>query len=222
MTTVAKLSNFSTGPYNGRDKLAKVMQFAAKAVAYQMMIGDPKSAVAAKLVLFDKQIAMARKGLRLGKSIELYQKLQLVMTKDMPQFDFALEVISNVGMMFRWAYDNLSFFEKAKIMEKRDYGVTSNRYRVLATVAYLIIAVKKFLAANDAIAKANKAGDKEKLAAANKAQVDAVLEFVARVADMVNALHSSKWYQTNEGIQGIAGVVSAGINMRKVWIATKG
>lgn len=140
----------------------------------------------------------------------------------MPQADFALEVVTNVGMMFRWAYDNLSFLEKAKIIEKKDYGVTSNKYRVLATVAYIIMAVKKFLKANDMVAKANKDGDKEKQDAANKLQLEAVLEFVARVADMTNALHSAKMYQTNEGIQGIAGIISASIAFRKVWIATKG
>mmetsp|Transcript_27445 Transcript_27445/g.38801 ORF Transcript_27445/g.38801 Transcript_27445/m.38801 type:complete len:222 (+) Transcript_27445:41-706(+) len=219
--SVAKLSAFSTGPYNGRDKLAKVMQFSAKFVAYHMLLNDPKSEFASQLVKFDKQTAMARKGLRLFKSIELYQKLLVAMGKDMGQVEFLLEVVTNVGMMFRWAYDNLSFLEKAKILSPQSYGVTSNKYRVVATCAYIIIALRKFSAASEKIAVAAKAGKQEALHKAQKDQKEALLEFVARVADMVNALNSAKWYQTNEGIQGLAGIVSATINLRKVWLAMK-
>lgn len=216
--SVSKLSNFSTGPYNGRDKIAKITQFTAKLFAYHLLLNDPKSVLGQQLVYYDKNVAMSRKGMRLGKSIELYQKLTLVMKKDMPQFDFALEVISNVGMMFRWAYDNLSFLEKAKILDKRDYGVTSNKYRVFATFAYIIIALKKINKANEAIAAAK---DNETKSKGRKAQYEAVLELIGRVADLCNAAHSAKMYQTNESIQGMAGIISAYVALRKVWNATK-
>jgi hypothetical protein len=221
--SVAKLNNFSTGAYNGRDKLAKVMQFSCKLVAYHMLLNDPKNELAGKMVKFDKQVAMARKGMRLFKSIEQYQKLLVLMGKDTNQVDFALEVVTNVGMMFRWAYDNLSFLEKSKILDKNDFGVTSNKYRVVATCAYITIGLRKYLQAKAGIAKTlREGGKKEDLAKFQKAQLDAVLEIIARCADMMNALHSAKWYQTNDGIQGLAGVISAAINLRKVWLATKG
>lgn len=197
------------------------MQFSAKFVAYHMLVNDPKSDIGNKLALFDKNIAMGRKGLRLFKSVEIYQKLVLVMNKEMPQFDFALEVISNVGMMFRWAYDNLAFLEKAKIIDKNMYGVTSNKYRVVAVCAYIILATKKFLKANDTVNKAVKEGNKESLKAAQKVQFEAMMELIGRLADQVNALHSSKLYTSNDSVQGFFGLISASVALRKVWNATK-
>merc|ERR1712129_475248 len=98
--------------------------------------------VGLKIVLFMKQLAISRKGLRLFKSIEEYHKLQLKLAKSMPVGDFVLEVTTCVGMIFRWGYDNLAFLEKAKVVDAAGYGVKSNKFRVVATVAYIILCLK--------------------------------------------------------------------------------
>ena len=42
----------------------------------------------------------------------------------------------------RWGYDNLAFLEKAKAVDAAGYGVTSNKWRAAAGVAYIILAIK--------------------------------------------------------------------------------
>jgi hypothetical protein len=57
-------------------------------------------------------------------------------------------VSTTIGMIFRWYYDNLAFLEKIKILPKgAEYNITSNKYRCVATVAYIILAIKGYFKA---------------------------------------------------------------------------
>jgi len=208
--SVTTLAAYSKGPYQGRDKFAKAMQFGARIVAYQIMQSDPTNESAKKMVLFLKQLGVSRKGLRLGKSVEELAKLQKTLAKSKPSVDMALDLVTQVGMSFRWFYDNLGFLEKIKVLPKSDYGVLSNKFRVVATVAYITINLKKFLA------KFSKYLEQPENAKVKAAVFEASLALISRCADMMNALHGAKLYQTNDGIQGVCGFLSAVIAIRKV------
>lgn len=217
MASVKKLTTFSKGPYQGRDKFAKCLQFALRQYTYYALEADPKNAFAAKMVLFMKQLAVARKGLRLGKSVEELFKLQVALAAKKDIVSLTLDIVTSVGMIFRWGYDNLAFLEKAKVLEKADYGITSNKFRVVATVAYIIQCVRAVLKANAGVAAAK---DPEEVKKAKKTQWAAQLALFARGCDIFNALHSAKFYQT-ESIQGWCGFLSSYIAFKKVWDATK-
>merc|ERR1712194_325438 len=154
----------------------------------------------------------------MGKSIEEYHKLQLKLAKSMPVGDFVLEVTTCVGMIFRWGYDNLAFLEKAKVVDAAGYGVKSNKFRVVATVAYIILCLKALARCSTDCAKAN---DTESLKKSNDKRFEAMLGLVARCCDMMNALNSAKYYQTNAGIQGLCGLFSSLCGVRKVIKAMK-
>lgn len=219
-SVIDKVPALFTGKYDGRDKFAKVMQFATKFVAYHMLLRDPKNELAIKLSNFDKTIGTARKGMRLGKPIEMYPKLMVALGKDLPMQTLAMEVITNVGMAFRWFYDNLAFLEKAKVLTPNNYGVTSNKFRSVAGFFYIIMTCQNFLKANEACNKDFK-GDEKAKAKADSVRFEAFLAFFARLCDMSNAMHSAKWYVNNNGIQGACGFISSFIGLRKVWLALK-
>lgn len=223
--TISKLNQCSTGKYNLRDKFAKCLQFATMSITYKMLQNDPKDETALRMVAFMKTMGTARKGMRLGKSIELVVKFQAVMAKagKMAPDDLALNIITNVGMFFRWGYDNLAFLEKAKALDKADYGVTSNKFRSISGLAYIILAVKGIIKTGAALAKAATSGDDDKKAKV-QAYADyqaAYLELVARICGLINALHSAKWYVTSQGVQGVCGFVDAFINFRKEYMKLK-
>jgi hypothetical protein len=156
--------------------------------------------------------------MRLFKSIEEYIKLQKALAAKKAPMDLVLEATQCTGMIMRWGYDNLAFFEKAKILPKAAYGVTSNKYRTVATVAYIISCVKALLKANSDCSAAQ---DKKSADAAQSARFEATLGLSARIADLCNAVHSAKYYQTNEGLQGLCGFWSSFLALRKVWKAIK-
>ena len=214
--SVAKLAKFSTGPFDGRDKVTKFTQFAAKFLAYNLAIKDPT--LATKLSALDKQLALARKGLRFGKSIEVYQKLVVCLGADHSNpVNLALEVIGHVGMMFRWGYDNLSFLEKVKLLSMKDPGLQANQWRTLAGIAYTIQAILDLFKTHQAVEKADEK-DKPK---AEKARQEAFLQFIAKGCDLINALHGAKIYLTSDGTQGICGMVNSVISLRKTWSSIK-
>lgn len=217
--SVTKFEKFSKGPYEGRDKLAKFMQFGSKFLAYYIMTKDPKNERAQKLMAFDKNIGMARKGLRLGKSVEPFQKLIVTMGSEAAPLDMALEAVSCIGMFFRWGYDNLSFLEKAKVLPAGNYSLTSNQWRVMAGVAYVISAIRELIKCQVAAEKAAM-DDKASAHALNK-RLEASLQLIAKVCDLINALHGANMYKTNEGLQGLAGATNAFIALRKSWLAVK-
>lgn len=222
--SVAKVAKLLTGPYNGRDKLAKSIQFATMMVTYRMLQQDPDNETAKRMVAFMKHVGLSRKGMRLFKSVEVYQKLVVVMGKKLASDDLALNVMANGGMIVRWAYDNLGFLEKAKALDKADYGVTSNKWRAFASISYIILALKGIMKAEASYAAAREGDVEANASNAEKARavrLAAWLELVGRFSGLMNALHSAKLYRTNEGVQGLFGFMDGFIALRKVWLAIK-
>lgn len=211
------LAKFSKGPYNGRDKFAKCMQFGCRMASYYVLLNDPDNEMAKKAVLLNKQMAISRKALRLGKSVEEMQKLKVALTKKMAPIDLALTITTTVGMTFRWYYDNLAFLEKTKVLAKNNYGILSNKFRVISTVAYIVQCFRAF-----SKAAANCAGKEgAELEKALKTRFEAGLALFARCCDIICAVHGAKYYTTNDGIQGVCGLASALLALRKVVNATK-
>lgn len=226
--SVAKVSKLLSGTYNGRDKMAKSIQFATMIITYKMLQADPTNETAKRLVNFMKHVAISRKGMRLFKSVEVYQKMLVAMGKKIPTDELVLNVAANGGMVLRWGYDNLGFLEKAKAIDAGGYGVTSNKWRAFSSIPYIILALKGIMKAEASYAAARPQDSRElteskqgDLAAATNKRLAAYLELIGRVCGLMNALHGSKLYCTNDGLQGLFGFLDGFIALRKVWIAIK-
>ena len=219
MSTIDLLVSISKGDYQGRDKFAKSLQFFCTFTAHYLLQADSKNVLALRMNNLKKVLGTGRKALRLGKAVEQVPKLQKALATTKNPVDLGLKLLSDGSMVFRWIYDNLGFLNKAKVIDGNGtYGITSNKFRVIATVAYIILCIKAIFKTSAACTRAETEEEQQK---ANSDHFEATLALIGRCTDMVNALKGSKLYVTNDGFNGICGFISGIIAFRKVFVTAQ-
>ena len=90
----------------------------------------------------------ARKLFRLFKSFKEYAKLLEVLAKsDLPLQDLVLQVITRVGFLLYWIFDNLAILSKLKIvdMDTKSLGKRGSTFWFIALLSTLILTLKNIM-----------------------------------------------------------------------------
>lgn len=69
----------------------------------------------------------ARKLFRLGKSIVEYQKIMQLNNQKSPQHKKILNILSRLGFLFYWIFDNIQILAKVKFLEGVDTAKAAKR-----------------------------------------------------------------------------------------------
>ncbi len=126
---------------------------------YQLLQGDPKSDLGARMKALVALFSGARKLGRILKSLSEYQKLIAALDSNEALHKQTLEVVSRASFGVYWLYDNLGWLTKAKVL---DGDEKSLNYKAgvgwsLATFSSLLLAVIKLAEnvqkENDQVAK---------------------------------------------------------------------
>lgn len=116
------------GSEQGRDKFNKVLQYSARFLAWHLLTHDPKSEWGKRWKGLFAYTRDARKLVRLFKTLNEYQKIQILVKQD-PSVKQAIQLVGATGLAFYWGFDNLIYFAKADFVPKdrvETWGKLSN------------------------------------------------------------------------------------------------
>eukprot|EP00947_MAST-08B_sp_MAST-8B-sp1_P004989 g4989.t1 len=105
----------------GRDKLCKLVQYGSRLAAWHYLTSDADSPTGQRAKLLFKGMQSARKGMRLGKTINEFQKLRVALAtfqrgdELMPAWRLAMEAVVRLSMGKFFYHDNQKFFNAIKL-----------------------------------------------------------------------------------------------------------
>lgn len=144
----------------------------------------------------------ARKLFRLFKSLMEYQKVMQFSKQKMPQHKKLLSILSRLGFLFYWVFDNLSILGKIKYLEGVDINKAAKRasfFWLLGLIFSVILVLIQMYetAVEEAQLKAqlsqqiqdekSQTAILEKYAAIKKKKFDNTLNLLKNLGDMVTA-----------------------------------
>lgn len=99
----------------GRDKFCKGIQYACRFLKFRYEQRGQKE-IAQKVGALFGAMRDARKLFRLFKSLNEYKKLMDLLKKDQSLEDLILSIITRIGFLLYWIFDNLAILSKIKIL----------------------------------------------------------------------------------------------------------
>lgn len=213
---------------NGRDKLNRLLAYAAKAAAYHAEQMKYSKETVDRLNTFSKTVGLGRKMMRIGKPIEYIQQLATAPAID----DVVLKTGKSVQAIFMAAYlwyDMLTWAYAAKAYIDPTPEVTKvkadERWAVGLGVGALLAAYQ-VQQANEKIRVLNiqirnTDGDKTalqaQLADQRKQKDAAVMNTVKGVIDFMVPAGRLGWVPLNDGMIGLCGVITSVIAIGEEW-----
>jgi hypothetical protein len=115
----------------GRDKFNKVLQYASRLLAIELAQRDPKSDWAKRMGTLFAFTRDSRKLFALFKWVVEYDKLRKLM-KGPQNTQTSLQIVSALGMLAYWYFDNMIFLVKANVIQN------SPKYAKLSMLGWLV------------------------------------------------------------------------------------
>ena len=132
---------------DGRDKFLKLVQYLSRFAMWHFQQGDPKSDVANRLKLLYKGASLHRKAFRVGKWVDEYTKLTVLLKKSAVQsLSLALTATVRVCMALFYFFDNVVWLSTLKVlkMDTGKFKKNAARYRFSAAAINIILETMKF------------------------------------------------------------------------------
>jgi len=225
---------------NGRDKVTKALQYGSKILCYYYSsFLDGNTTVELKKTLtetlnnwnhFDEAVGNGRKVMRFFTFLNGYLALmEAINTGKKGSLILWLDSISKMSLGMYGFYDNLSFLSKligsndkkassflsmSCILNKNrveEYNLRGNHFWILGIAFGLVSSVQKLL---ETIEQEKTASEKEPF---EKKRKQLTLQVFALILDLFTALSLAKYVDFNKGVQGLLGLVSAGIGIYNIW-----
>ncbi|KAK9765070.1 Peroxisomal membrane protein PMP27 [Basidiobolus ranarum] len=234
MSTLPVVNTFIkfTATTNGRDKFYRLLQYLARFFSWYLVRGNySKGAIVANDKL-KSHLAVARRLLRLGKPIEWVD----TMVKATSIQDDLLRVC-NIGRaasmaayltldMFSWVHmvGMYRFKNASKITDNANrfwlYGILlaciADIYK-LRQLQLQLETVNRVQSVKKDQAEALDDETCQKIQSLNKAKKDLVTQFVIDSVDLLLPLSSLKYVNLNEGVIGLAGVLTSFLGANNAW-----
>jgi len=228
----------------GRDKLSKIVQYGSRSIKYYLLTADPKSEWGHRFDGLYSTTATGRKLFRMGKSLNEIETLRNLLAKgdDNDPIKYYLSLVKQFGFMSYWFFDNIGYLIRAKFSraDKKSSGLYASYGWFVGSVCGLLLALYDFQkvsgklvnkikqykeakqAAKDGVSDAAAALKKDVLALGTK-RMKAAEDIVRYWLDCIVSGTSAELPQRvgltapHDGIIGVMGMLSAGINAYQIW-----
>jgi len=236
-----KFCKFMDG-MKGRDKFSKIVQYGSRAIKYHLLTADPKSDWGQRFDGLYSTTATGRKLFRVLKSLNELETLRTALAKgdEGDGVKFYLTILKQLAFVWYWFYDNIGYAVRAKFLkyDKKEIGITGSYGWTVASLCGWFIAIWELRKLHFKIIKTVKkykeaAPGKEKdemkkeLLALGTKRVKCFQDIVRYWLDVVVAGSAAELPQAlglatpDDGVIGVMGSLSAGINAYQIWGETK-
>jgi len=130
-TNAVTLDKFITyiATVNGKDKIAKIIQYGARFIAWYLSSYTADKDSSAKFLNLFKAGANARRLFRLGNELALVQKLQTLQLKKLADKFEVLNLLQQIGMSVYFVWDHMVWLAANGVIDKEPlerYQLISN------------------------------------------------------------------------------------------------
>jgi len=201
---------------NGRDKVARTIQYGAKLLAWWLMTGH-KSEAAKRFLALETSSGMARKLFRLAKSLGLVQSAAKSYAEETDGVVRATTVVQQLSLAMWLLYDHLVWAGKVGVVntDTAAHARKSNSFWLLAMLMGIVKSVYLLHQTQRLVAETSKANTLEAL---RKRQTEFVLELLRNSFDLpipISALFPR--LQISSGFVGASGLFTSVIGLYQVW-----
>jgi len=199
---------------NGKDKLAKLIQYSARFYSWYLSSYTGNKDLAAKLLNLFKAAANSRRIFRIGNELALVQKLQTFSPAKISDHFELLQLLQQVGMAVYFFWDHLIWLAANGIIAKDNmeshkrisnwgwflglvFGAVWNSLKLLEGVEK----EKKLLAKTEK--------DSKELEAIRNQRKTYTIAYLRYFGDMLIAASGAEITTFNDGVLGAAGTVAA-------------
>lgn len=234
---LAKLNKFFLNEA-GRDKFNKVIQYGSRFLMYHLLTSDPKSEYGLAFKSLFGLTRDCRKIVRLFKFLSEYEKIQVLLSKPTSQKQI-IQIIGASGLSAYWFYDNLLWLAKGGMLKAdENWSKLSMLGWWIGIVTSVIMDVQTLQESYESETKlrskfdsttdyADRINTQIQIDSLLSTRTNLYLNFVKNTGDFL--ISSNGWNLTknvmgdnlNDGIVGLAGVISGSAVCASVWRGIK-